>query len=282
MHDGPVDLDDWRSRLADLAAAGVEAHGAGAVRAALEDEIERLDDTSTPALVVERPVLGVDACRSGWVGVLLAPETRPAALTSGSVAALVELARESAPLAVVAIDIPIGLPDSGVREADVLARRALKGKASSVFATLTRSAYLAETYEEARTHNLEATGGLSSASAQSYALRTKILEVEAWIRSNPGVEVIEVHPELSFARLAGAPILPRKKDPDGIAARRAALGAVGLEPPMWMRGIGFAEDDLLDACAAAWTAVRHARGETESFPPAPEVFSDGIPAAIRV
>jgi predicted RNase H-like nuclease len=281
LHDGPVNSDDWRDRLADLVAAGVDTHGVDPVRAALEDELERLASTAPPTLVVERPVLGVDACRSGWVGVLLAPGSRPAALTSGSVAALVELARESADLAVVAIDIPIGLPDSGVRQADVLARRALKGKASSVFATLTRPAYMAESYAEGRARNLEATDGVSSASAQAYALRAKILEVDAWIRSKPGVEVIEVHPELSFARLAGAPILPRKLDPEGVAARRAALGAAGLDPPMWMRGAGFAEDDLLDACAAAWTALRHARGEAESFPPVPEIFSDGIPAAIR-
>ena len=275
--------DDWSTRLTDLVAAGVAAHGADPVRAALQDELERLESTPVrPTLVVERPVPGVDACRAGWVGVLLAPDARPAALTSASVAALVEVTREAAEPAVVAIDIPIGLPDSGVRQADVLARRALPGKASSVFTTLTRSAYAAESLAEGRARNLEATDGLSSASAQAYALRGKILEVDAWLRSRPGVEVIEVHPELSFARLAGAPVLPRKKDPDGVAARRAALRAVGLDPPMWMRGIGFAEDDLLDACAAAWTAVRYARGEAESFPPVPEVFSDGIPAAIRV
>jgi predicted RNase H-like nuclease len=51
--------------------------------------------------------------------------------------------------------------------------------------------------------------------------------------------------------------------------------------PPWFRGAGFGEDDLLDACAAAWTAVRHSRGLSESFPEVPEVFSDGLPAAIR-
>lgn len=190
--------DDWRHRLAELLTEAVETHGAVPVRAALEDEIERLGGTTTPpALVVEHPVLGVDACRAGWVGVLLAPDTRPAALTSGSVAALVELARESAHLAVVAFCVPVGP------------------------------------------------------------------EVDAWRRSRPGVEMIEVHPELSFARLADTPVLPGKEDPEGLAARRAALGAVGLEPPMWMRGSGFDEEDLLDACAAAWAAVRHRQGEAD-------------------
>jgi predicted RNase H-like nuclease len=232
-------------------------------------------------LVVDVPVLGVDACPVGWVGVLVAPDARPSALTGRSISALVERARKSAGVTVVAIDIPIGLPDRGPRQADLLARQALPGKGSSVFGTLTRTAYIAPTYAESRVANLAATGGRCSASAQAYALRSKILDVDGWIRIRPGVEVIEVHPELSFARMAGAPVLSSKKKADGLRARRALLERVGLRPPAWFRGAGFGEDDLLDACAAAWTAVRHTRGEAESLPEVPQVFSDGISTAIR-
>ena len=94
--------------------------------------------------------------------------------------------------------------------------------------------------------------------------------------------VVEVHPELSFARMAGAPLASSKKDPDGARARREALASQGITAPAWFRGAGFGEDDLLDACAAVWSAVRHLRGASESFPATPETFSDGIPAAIRV
>ena len=41
-------------------------------------------------------------------------------------------------------------------------------------------------------------------------------------------------------------------------------------------------DDLLDACAVAWTARRYAAGTAYSLPDPPEVFSDGLPAAIWV
>ena len=275
---GPV-TDDWRTRLAALLDSATEAHGADTVRATLADQLDRL--AGPESLDVETPVLGVDACPGGWVGVLLAPGARPAALTSRSIAALVDLARESAPVAVVGIDIPIGLPDRGGRLADALARTALPGKGSSVFATPTRSAYAADSYEEARARNVAATGG-TSLSAQAWGLRTKVLEVDAWLRTRPAVAVIEVHPELSFARMAGGPILARKKDADGVQARREALDRVGLVPPPWFRGSEFGEDDLLDACAVAWTAVRHTRGEAETLPEAPEVFSDGLPAAIWV
>lgn len=235
-----------------------------------------------PPLCPDRPVLGVDACATGWVGVLLGPDGRPAVHVAGSIAELVDLVRETAVPAVVAIDIPIGLPDRGGRRADAEARRQLVGKGSSVFSTLTRTAYESATYEQARAANLAATNGGLSASAQAYALGVKILEVDAWVRSGPGTEVIEVHPELSFARMVGSPLLARKKDDEGARGRREALLAHGLAAPAWFRGSGFAEDDLLDACAAAWTAARHDRGASESFPAEPELFSDGIPAAIRV
>jgi predicted RNase H-like nuclease len=275
--------DDWRTRLAHLLDAAAEQHGHEAVRATLAGHLERLQPASAPAPpVVEVPVLGVDASRSGWVGVILAPARPPAVLAGTTIAALVELARETTDLAVVAIDIPIGLPDAGSRLADTLARQALPGKGSSVFTTLTRAAYQAPDYAQGRTANLAATDGLRSASAQAFALRDRILDVDAWVRTRPTVRVIEVHPELSFARIAGAPVLAGKKTADGVAARRAALTSVGLVPPPWYAGQGFGEDDLIDACAAAWTAARHARGEAESLPAEPEVFSDGLPAAIWV
>jgi predicted RNase H-like nuclease/ADP-ribose pyrophosphatase YjhB (NUDIX family) len=230
----------------------------------------------------EAPVLGVDACPAGWVGVVLDPTRRASVFVAADIVGLVDLVRQTHPVAVVAVDIPIGLPDTSGREADAEARRVLVGKSSSVFSTPVRAALEAPTYEEGRAANLAATEGRTSVSAQAYALRAKVLQVDAWVRSRPGVRVIEVHPEVSFARMAGAPVLARKKDADGVRARREALAAHGIVAPPWFRGAGFGEDDLLDACAVAWTAVRHSLGLAESFPATPEVFSDGIPAAIWV
>ncbi len=230
------------------------------------------------------PVLGVDACVGGWVGVLLDPVLRAQVFVARTITELVELVGEDNHVSVVAIDIPIGLPDTTGRVSDAEARKVLVGKSSSVFSTPTRAALEAQTYVEARAANLVATGGSTSVSAQAYALREKVLQVDAWVRSGPrpGVEVIEVHPEVSFTRMAGAPVLARKKEPEGVVARRAALAAHGIVAPAFFRGAGFGEDDLLDACAAAWSGVRHALGVSESFPAEPEVFSDQIPAAIRV
>jgi predicted RNase H-like nuclease len=96
------------------------------------------------------------------------------------------------------------------------------------------------------------------------------------------VTVLESHPEVSFAEIDPACVVRSKLTAVGEAGRRQALVTVGLEPPAYLRGQGYAADDLLDACVLAWTARRYAEGTAYSLPDPPEVFSDGIPAAIWV
>jgi predicted RNase H-like nuclease len=233
-----------------------------------------------PAVEVTVPVLGVDGCKAGWVGAVLEPGApRPRVVVAATIGALVETVRLSTGLRVVAVDMPIGLPDRSTRQADALARRALPGKASTVFSTLTREAYAAASRAEADVVNRLRCG--QGVGAQAFALHAKVREVDEWLRSRPTVEVVEAHPELSFATMVGAPLLPNKKTPEGRAARLAALRAGGLASPSILEGSGYAADDVLDACAVAWTAVRHAAGDSVSRPDPPEVFSDGLPAAIR-
>ena len=280
-----MSVEDWGRDLRELIARGQSHHGPDEVLAVLQREVASLTlgmDAAPPVLHARQPVLGVDACVAGWVGVLLGPDGRLTVHVASTIEALVAQVREGADVAVVAIDIPIGLPDDGARQADQLARTALPGKASSVFSTLTRAAYSADSYADGREANLEATDGERSASAQAWALGPKILQVDAWVRGTPGTSVIEVHPELCFALMVGSPILAAKRTEEGIALRRDALARAGILAPHWYSGSGFAEDDLLDACAALWTAVRHLDGESQSLPAEPEVFSDGLLAAIWV
>lgn len=233
-----------------------------------------------PPLEVTVPVLGVDACSAGWVGAILEPGApRPRVAVAATIADLVETVRRSVAIQAVAIDIPIGLPDAATREADALARKALRGKASSVFTTLTRAAYAEPTRDAADPVNRALTG--QGVGAQAFGLRAKILEVDAWVRSRPTLTVVEAHPELSFAVMAGAPVAAGKTD-EGRAARLAALAAAGLGSPSVLSGSGYAADDVLDACAAAWTAARRMNGEAHPLPDPPQTFSDGIPAAIWV
>lgn len=233
------------------------------------------------------PVLGVDGCRSGWVGALWTPGARVVqVLVEVDIASLVAAARARGDVRVAGIDIPIGLPDRSIRQADVLARRALPGRASSIFTTLTRAAYAEPDRVRADAVNRRLTG--QGVGAQAFAIAPKIREVDAWLRSDRGkesqVEVIEVHPEVTFAAMTGAPIRAPKRTAEGQALRIAALARAGIEAPDPLvppGARGLAADDVVDACAVAWTAARHAAGAAECLPSPPEVFDDGLPAAIH-
>jgi predicted RNase H-like nuclease len=220
-------------------------------------------------------VLGVDASRKGWVGIS-GDLKGYFGVTIGEV---VERAERDGALAVVGVDIPIGLPVTGVRQADVLARRVVGRRASSVFATPVRDALLAATHAEASALNVGATG--KGISRQAYALAKKILEVDAWI-PGAGCAVVEVHPEVSFATIAGRPLAHPKSTWAGGEERRRLLAGVGMNVSgdIGPAGEYAAVDDVLDAAAAAWSANRYAEGRAVAYPETPEVVGDGRPAAI--
>ena len=101
-------------------------------------------------------------------------------------------------------------------------------------------------------------------------------------RGGGGQAPAEVHPEVSFAALAGAPLPDPKTTWAGATHRRRLLAEAGIELPddLGPAGSGAAVVDVLDAAAAAWTARRVAHGQASPMPDPPEVFSDGLPAAI--
>jgi predicted RNase H-like nuclease len=228
-------------------------------------------------------VLGLDACPVGWVGMLLddtgavaGSVLAPSVAQAYADAAVLAGGR----LAAVGVDIPIGLPNGGPRQADLLAARALGPRRSSVFATPVRAALAAPTHAEGSAINVAATG--KGMSMQAYRLGPKVLDVDAWCR---GVEVAvrEVHPEVSFAELAGGPLPYPKKTWAGQARRRSLLRDAGV---VLGDALGPADrvpvDDVLDAAVAAWTARRVALGTARSLPSPPEDVGDGWPAAIWV
>ncbi len=159
---------------------------------------------------------------------------------------------------VLALDVPIGLPERGLRDADVAARRVLAGgRASSVFAAPVRSVLAHRTYAEARPAH-------PSLSAQTFGLVARIRDVDDTLRAaGRGVHdrVVEAHPEVSLRRLTGT-VLSGKKSAAGALARLSALQAVLGEIPVDVPATA-GLDDALDALACAWTARRFARGEAE-------------------
>ena len=223
-------------------------------------------------------VLGVDGCKAGWVGIVLS-DGAALACFAPTIGDLAEQARTAGPLDVIAIYMPIGLPDAGRRQADVLARQLAGPRWASVFMTPVRAALAEEQFAAATAVNVELAG--EGISRQAHGLRAKILQVDQWVRHAP-CRVAEVHPEVSFARLAGAPLTGSKSPWAGAARRRQLLAGAGivLADNLGPAGEKAGVEDILDAAIAAWTALRVASGQARPVPEAPEIFSDGLPCAI--
>jgi predicted RNase H-like nuclease len=230
-------------------------------------------------LTARRRVAGIDGYgRGAWVAVVLEGGRFAEALAGRSLAVLLPRLDD---VAVIGIDIPIGLPDGATpRIADLLARRRLGTRASTVFVTPPRAVLEAPTFADANRVALELTR--RGVSMQAYGIRARILEAEAFARADP--RICEVHPELSFAALnGGLPLADSKASWVGAPLRRGLLAAGGIRLP---DDLGEANavpvDDVLDAAAAAWSASRVAAGIAESLPDPPEEHSGGLSSAIRV
>ncbi len=236
-------------------------------------------------------VAGVDGCKAGWIAAL-APPARGAPPRFVVVERLSDLLVGEDRPGLLAIDMPIGLPErvagSG-RGPEQLVRPLLGQRQSSVFSIPARAAVEALTFGEACRLALAASEPPRKVSMQGFHLFPKIREIDALLRAEPGLRdrIREVHPELAFATMRGAPLLHPKKikgaiNPAGMAERRALLIAAGLpaeivaaSPPK-----GAAADDALDALAALIVARRIAAGRGRPFPDPPERDSHGLPIAI--
>ena len=203
---------------------------------------------------------GVDGCKGGWVVVGHGVATKYA-----SFAALLALLPSDA---VIAIDIPIGLADTyetGGRSCDRAARAILR---TAVFPAPVRGALGVRTLEEANERGWPAT-------KQSLGILPKIEDGDATIMPHLQARVFEVHPELAFWAMNQEQWLANSKhDVFGRKQRVELLKSNGVVVPA--RPPGVAEDDLLDACAARWTAQRILADVAVTLPDVPPIDSRGL------
>ncbi len=201
-------------------------------------------------------IVGVDGCRGGWA---VAVDRGDGVTGVAVLATFADVLALGATL--VAVDMPIGLPATGPRACDVAARRRLGARRSSVFPAPVRAVLAATDHGDAvRRSRLACGRGIS---VQAWNLVPKIREVDALVA--PGGPGAEVHPELSLATLAGAPLATGKRTAAGRNERVALLTPVFPDLPASLaaRPPGCAPDDLIDACATLWTARRIAVGVAE-------------------
>ena len=214
-------------------------------------------------------VCGADGCRGGWVAVY--HDLRTGKLSSRVVGDIGEIGETSPKPSVIAVDIPIGLTDKGARSCDMLARRLLGVRASSVFPAPLRQVLRATSHAEASAISRSLSG--KGMSIQAWGIVPKVRQVDAalWKDRTLREMVREVHPEVSFYYLAGGhPMKASKKSQLGRDERIKLLRTVYGAEVDRLVGKGrrdiCAADDILDAVAATWTAARILNGGAVVIP----------------
>lgn len=187
----------------------------------------------------------------------------------------------------IGIDIPIGLADRHPRGCDLAARKLLGApRASSVFPAPCREIVgLRLGYQETSAESRRLTG--KGISKQTYNIIPKIEDADREVSPEMQSFVFEIHPELSFWAMADRrPMILPKKRIGGFLERRDLLRrslhelALASIPNSRIQARALAPgagaDDVLDSIAAAWTALRFARGEAITIPANPSVDSRGL------
>jgi predicted RNase H-like nuclease len=226
-------------------------------------------------------VLGVDAYRKGskgakgWIGVEL---DRGAFVDAHIADCLTKLLSAVNDVQVVGIDMPLGLVETGRRQADLDAREFVGKRRNSVFLMPPRAVWKREdntwyddSWEQANQRCRELTRDELSPdgyglSRQTWGLHVKLREANECLASDK-YPLQEVHPEVSFAAMNGKPLTHRKVSWTGHITRRALLAKHGIHLPDQLNDAGNARlDDVLDAAAAAWSAHRIATGHAIRLP----------------
>lgn len=206
---------------------------------------------------------GVDGIKNGWIAAILREDGYTEVQTFPTFRSL----KEDTTLASIVIDIPIGLPDYGVRACDQEARRRLgQPRGSSVFPAPIRSMLAALDWEVACRIRWERES--KKCSKQVAAILPKIREVDAAMTGELQCRIREGHPEVSFFMMnCEKPVASPKRMRQGRSERLALLlpsfpdierNLQGKPKAIWV--------DILDAYACLWTAKRVATNQSKSFP----------------
>lgn len=244
---------------------------------------------------------GVDGCRAGWVVAFARPQGSEVCVRIVRRFAEV-IAAPEAP-AVIAVDIPIGLPeysDFKGREPERVTRALLGKRRSSVFRVPSRPAVYTgvngsihddkERYVKACAVARATSADAKAFGKQSFYLFPKIVEVDTLLRARRGLSrrIFETHPEMAFWRLNRDAALDQPKKvkgrchEPGLALRERLLINEGLQATV-VKGAapkGADRDDLLDALACAAIARRIHADVARPFPDLPKRDAFGLRMAI--
>lgn len=227
-------------------------------------------------------VAGADGCRGGWVVARL-DATRISFAIVEDFAGVLQATKDAAMLA---IDMPIGLPDRvgpGGRGPDFAARRVLGDRQSSVFAVPARAAVLCTDYREACGVAHALSDPPRRVSKQCFHIFPKMREVDALMTPALQARIVETHPEVAFWAMNEENPLPLPKRvksrpfAPGLSLRRDLLEKAGVALGAFDTKSGVAaEDDFIDAAACAVVAERVRTGVARRFPDHPQIDERGL------
>ncbi|WP_226574124.1 DUF429 domain-containing protein [Acuticoccus sediminis] len=231
-------------------------------------------------------VYGVDGCRGGWAVVAIRPDGK----TNARLAFHADLAHLVSSGAVIAVDMPMGLPDRIAgpgRPAERAVRPLLGARQSSVFSIPGRTAIFAGDYAAACASALATSDPPRKVSRQAFNIFPMIRQLDALLTPENQHRIFECHAEVAFWRLNGEAPMPTAKrvknvpTREGLAERIALLERHGIDPALFdRRPPGMPLVDAVDAAAIALIARRCARGEATPFPDPPAVDGRGLRVAI--
>jgi predicted RNase H-like nuclease len=229
-----------------------------------------------------KTVIGIDGAPGGWLAVIWGKTITHRLFTN--LQDVLQLGAE-----IIAIDMPIGIPEFSGRAAESVARLMLKGKASSIFSVPVRAAIENETasYNEACLINMQNSLPPKKFSKQSFGIFPKMRELDHIITPALQARIHEVHPELSFAEMNnGQAVLSKKSKAEGRNERIQLLNKSDFPwaqvPNSTYLKKDVADNDIVDACACAWSARRILEGRAVSIPDQIEKDARGLVMSIKV
>ena len=224
-------------------------------------------------------VAGIDSCPGGWLAVVVTFFEEIVSEEYYLLGNVKEVSGIASPPSYIAVDIPIGLLDKSVRggrQCDREARKILgRPRSSSIFSPPVRPSLNCRTFDEARNYDLN---------LQSFGIIPKVKELDRIMTSDLQFRIREAHPEVSFFTMAGlCPALAGKKRAEGRKERVDLLEKYFFQVRDGLSRFPaskVASDDVLDAYACAWTAMRIFRGEAGCLPDNPPMDEKGLQMAI--
>ena len=193
--------------------------------------------------------VGLDGYPKGWVAVWLFPDRQEIEYIPNVDALLLRNFTRAL------IDMPIGLPEKGYRDCDIVARSLLGKNATRVFLGARR--FILACKDQPTANVVAKSLQDKGVSAQLFCLSEKLRQVDDVLTNDTQERIMECHPELVFLRLNSHKPVPKKKLPEGQTIRIKLLEEHGFKHVReWVakKPPKVKPDDILDACACALAA----------------------------